>query len=396
MVGKGIVKTLMNHLKGIYDNYAVKGISEENYEWLKRKDAKNEDVIISLIDEKNMWGSRYTKEKIFPYIDKKRIKFLSMIASGRILFDASGFMGEGGEYIRFREYTAKISGNTLCYKFAGKFEQLIYLSHQSNVLSLSHLLVLEYMLENFLYNHPRIRYGKKELRQLSKKLTELPVMLNRDKEEWEEAQKSTKKNEDDFFKSIVDEKELEEKLRETLKSDLQSNVDRAISLPDIVETIKGQYKNLTRLNIMKPEANADLIHFIKNKLGLKENQLFADYEAYYLIYLIQKKEIQELEDRGQGSKSDKTNGAEDELGWSEKEKPLPMEELKFYMHSYLRYLQMNMEDSFINGRMAEKIAKLGESLLNSEIEADRLVQNEVYDVVSERLQITEEEFEMLF
>ena len=68
----------------------------------------------------------------------------------------------------------------------------------------------------------------------------------------------------------------------------------------------------------------------------------------------------------------------------------------FFFHSYLRYLQENDNDAETVNSRAKDIVTLAEYMLDSEIKADEMLQNEIYQIISEDMEITEDEFETLF
>lgn len=113
------------------------------------------------------------------------------------------------------------------------------------------------------------------------------------------------------------------------------------------------------------------------------------YEADYFQYYVQREIINML-------KNLVTEELGNQNGWEEIEPIISKEDYKFIFHSYLRYLQENDNDAEKAGARAEDIARLAEYMLESEVIADRRIQNEIYEIVNEELGITEEEFEGLF
>lgn len=117
----------------------------------------------------------------------------------------------------------------------------------------------------------------------------------------------------------------------------------------------------------------------------------AEENYMYIKYLVQKEQIERMK-----KKLDESENDPKELSWSDIEPAMDEKEYLFFFHSYLRYLQVNDGDAQKAGARAEDIAKLAEYILDSEIKADEKIQNEVYQVISEELELTEEEFETLF
>ena len=83
-------------------------------------------------------------------------------------------------------------------------------------------------------------------------------------------------------------------------------------------------------------------------------------------------------------------------GWDYFEPKLQEKEGIFIFQSYLRYLQANESEAKKAGARAEDIVKLAKYMLDSEIKADERIQNEVYQIISKKIDITENEFEVLF
>lgn len=82
--------------------------------------------------------------------------------------------------------------------------------------------------------------------------------------------------------------------------------------------------------------------------------------------------------------------------WEDVEPVISPKECQFIFHSYLRYLQGNDKDAEKAGAQAEDIATLAGYMLDGETIADKRIQNEVYEIISKKLELTEEEFDALF
>lgn len=113
----------------------------------------------------------------------------------------------------------------------------------------------------------------------------------------------------------------------------------------------------------------------------------------YFSYLVQNRQIQ----KRKKELRDKLEETQKEVkDWESFEPEIPEKESIFFFHSYLRYQQANNSEAKKAGARAEDIVKLAHYMLDSEIKADTKVQNEVYQIISQEIDITEEEFETLF
>ena len=122
----------------------------------------------------------------------------------------------------------------------------------------------------------------------------------------------------------------------------------------------------------------------------------------YIKYLVQKAQIkekkEEIERRLEEEKKEERKKQEGKKvrGWDYFEPKLQEKEGIFIFQSYLRYLQANESEAKKAGARAEDIVKLAKYMLDSEIKADERIQNEVYQIISKKIDITENEFEVLF
>ena len=101
--------------------------------------------------------------------------------------------------------------------------------------------------------------------------------------------------------------------------------------------------------------------------------------------MLQKREIEILKDSQDNVKD-----------WSDMEQDLSETDYIFWFHCYLRYLQANDDEVKKAGAQAGDIVKLAEYMLDGEINADERIQNEIYQLINEKIGMTEEEFESLF
>ena len=125
----------------------------------------------------------------------------------------------------------------------------------------------------------------------------------------------------------------------------------------------------------------------------KQLNKFGANNYLYIQQLIQKEQLKKLESELSNSliaikKSKKE--------WINFEPIISEKKVIFFFHSYLRYLQENDNDAETVNSRAKDIVTLAEYMLDSEIKADEMLQNEIYQIISEDMEITEDEFETLF
>lgn len=113
----------------------------------------------------------------------------------------------------------------------------------------------------------------------------------------------------------------------------------------------------------------------------------------YIKYLVQKAQIKEKKIEVKKRLEEEGKQLRD---WDYFEPKLQEKEGIFVFQSYLRYLQANESEAKKAGTRAEDIVKLAQNMLDSEIKADERIQNEVYQIISKKINITESEFELLF
>lgn len=397
LVQAGLTKTIMNQMQGTIGKYKVNELRNANYgnlgdesvegekpgEQNKRKKEQRERQVIAQIDEKEMWKTVYAKEKIYPYLRNKKVNYILGLTSGRVIFDATELLA--GAYSGLLNCEKGSSGTSLVHGLVDQMKKIVALSEEDRpskeeisyletmyidgkyYMRLEQVLVIQCMLEQFLKNHPRVRYGKMESRRLLMEMRELPLVIRTP--EWNKIHEKLKKREADFFI----------KGKDNVKGEITKSLGD--KLDGVVESICNEY--------LKPQMEKPLILVIKNYLEnyLKEYSLdiatIDDNEYYYIWYLVHQWIIKE----------ELKLPHED---WEKMEPIIPRANYMFIFHSYLRYLQANDPDIEKAGAQAQKIAELAECLLESEVIADNRIQSEVYEVISKELALTEEEFESLF
>lgn len=394
LVHTGLTVTVMNQMQDVMDDYKVKRLKEAGYKISERESGKQvkrenlEKQVIALIDEKDMWATPYVKSSIFNYIIKEKKKYISQMNQGRQIFDASELFAADGAYSALKECPKGSSGTALAYRLVQQVKIILFLSEEKPeeerfsdgryYMSLEQVLTIQCLLDGFLRSHPRIRYAKKEARQLSMKIGEMPLVIRTN--EWEGICNEIKKREEIFFNYIFKKSASYGSEKNNLHDSVIAKVGGESGLESRIEITYREYREG---KLILQELTDSLR---KDKETLKE---IKTYEADYLQYYVQQEIIKKLIDLV-SKKPDNQNG------WEELEAVISKEDYKFIFHSYLRYLQENENDAEKAGARAEDIARLAEYMLEGEVIADKREQNEIYEIVNEELGITEEEFEGLF
>ena len=375
-IALSLTKTVMNLMQEAMDKYKVKKLGEFNYDTLLTEESEKkiqERQVIKQIDEDNLWNTLYVKDKVFPYLNKKRIDFVTEICRSRIILDATELLT--GAYYELENCEKGSSGKALIYALISKVRDVLLLPTNTGMdkerrftdgkyyLRLEQALVIQYLLEQFLYIHDRAKYGKRELRKLLMKIRELPVVIHTS--EWNAINEEMEKREDKFFE------EKESALRDQVTRELEKRELLQIAIKDICAK---------RYNPTKTE-----IPSIKELLT-KYMNVTVEKDYIYFEYLVQKEQIKEMIDRQERAM----------VKWEDIEPVISKNDYLFIFHSYLRYLQSNDKNVEMAGAQAEDIATLASYMLDGEIIADKKVQNEVYEIISKKIELTEEEFDALF
>lgn len=384
-VSAGITKTIMNQMLEwkTVDRYEVRALNEISYGDLlegKDKEEKNEIQVIKLIDKQRLWDSSYARDIVKGYLKRKRVDYVFDMSCGRAIFDATQFVT--GAFAELENCYKGSSGKALVYYLQNKLMNVMFLPlngdwHGQGIFSggkyylrLEQALIIQCLLEEFLYLHQRAKYGKKESRRLLMEAKELPLVIPASD------------------RNVID-AQLQERERQFFASNSNYIKSRETIEFETSETGKSTLENIraTWYDSSTPK-HAPLKNLIKEHLGrIGEN----DY--MYFLYLIQKNQIERMKAMMQ----ERTNeNRKEEISWSSIEPDIPERDYIFFFHSYLRYRQVNDSDAKKAGTRAEDIAKLARYMLDSEIKADERLQNEVYQVISKELDLTEEEFESLF
>lgn len=375
-VTAGLTKAIMNRMmvQRIMNRYEVKKLSEIDYTgFMDRKIEKEQKQIqvIREIDERELWDSPYAKKKVYSYLESNRTDYIGKMCSGRTIFDATRLVE--GPYNELKTCYKGSSGKALIYGLWLKLRCVMFLSingeqHDQNrfldggyYLRLEQVLIIQYLLEEFLQNHERIVYGKREVRKLLMEVKELPLMLH-----------------------ISERNEIDKELRERENRFFSKNVEMVNEKNEIKHEAgmiwQEKVNDLCKTWYVSPQKDginpAALIEQYLGEIG-KRNQM-------YFKYLMQKTQIENMK---------KEMGIEE---WKDIEYDIPEIDYLFLFHSYLRYLQVNDSDAQKAGARAEDIAKLARYMLDSEVKADEKIQNEVYQIISKDMDLTEEEFETLF
>lgn len=379
LIYRGLTKALMKQLESVIQKENIKKISEYKYEIpeeLNEKE-KQEIKVICSIDERNMWTYDYVKTVVASYLENREDDWVADTIRGRLLFDAGELLKEDGAYQRFYACDKGKTNTALVIELGKKLERFLSfekVDKKENVyLCLEQILIVEYTIEEFLKNHSRIQYGKWETRRLLMAVKELPVVLHTDKVGWNQKMKLSQEREREF---------CERKKLDASQQLIRYNNITEGDIKKLCDDIFNQRVDKTEESIIK--------QYIRQKslTDVKEVQ-------YYIKYMVYKEKLDNL-----WQTIEKTDGQTVEEWktekWKNMEKITSEQQLRFYLHSYLRYLQANDKDAQHAGELADSVAKLTEYVFESGKIADKQTQSEFFAMVGEELGIPEEEFETLF
>lgn len=417
LIHAGMAKTLGDLIEDIKDNNQIEELNGSSYGSVQGKEDEKERQVIIELDKAGMWNHSYVKEKVFPYLRKKVSDYILNMCSGRLVFDASQLVK--GTYIVLRDCNKGTSRKALVYGLVDRLKKILFLSESDHnpggpwYMRLEHVLVIRCMLEEFLHNHPRVRYGKQEARQFLMELKELPLVI-RDKK-WDEILEELETRENKFFYKDElppsqgndpqsNELLLQENEPQSVRSwfqewkklryDLTKNDDvikilrEQGKIEELDQVVDQVYRKYYLENGTEFEKSYSMNRYIKNYI---ENTYHKVVQSFtYIEYLVQKKAVCELK------KNLHITPEVLKEEWSEMELIFEKEDYMFYFHSYLRYLLANESWATEVGRDAQEIKTLVDSLLESEVLADRMRQSDVFELASQKLGITEAEFEDLF
>lgn len=372
LISRGLLKAKMRQFKGIMNRFQIHEITKEGYPALLGEDGAKEKKVIFQIDKEKLWDNSYVKNFVYPFLNKKRWRYLRSIYRKPLFFDVRELLAESGGYYKFMNCDKGVSGAALVCRLEKKLNKYFFLKGDLNnnkddityYMSLDQILVIQCMLEEFLQDHPGIKLGKKETRQLLMEIRELPLVLQSDEKILDELFKKEKA----FLARLEDEVMHKIKTDRNIDVDMwgmeqEAGIDQFGKNEQIIENIAEQY-------CVKID---------------KDDKWYYLFDVQNIIIDSDKKFIQ-LRD-GEWEKKIKSMIKDME----EKE-----EENNFYLHSYLRYLQAENNDYDTLGIRAEAVADFTKELLDNEIIAADLVQKEIYDILKEKMELTEEEFEGLF
>ncbi len=394
LVYRGLTVAIMNQLQDVMDYYKVGKLRDAGYKIYGGESGKpekresQEKQVIALIDEKDMWATPYARTNIYTYLKRKKKDYINLMGQGRLIFEASELFASDGAYSALKACFKGSSGKALANRLMKQVNNILFLSKGKEgeerfsdgryYLSLEQVLTIQCLLDGFLRSHPRIRYAKKEARQLFMKLGEMPLVIRTN--EWGGICSEIKAKEKNFFDSVFQGSESDNSGKSSLHDSVVAKIGGMSILESIAESAYSELhgKGWIILQELKDSWPGH------RELLQEGKRAEADYFQYYM----QQKIIARLE--GSLEKNDNQNV------WEEKEPVIPKEDYMFIFHSYLRYLQENDNDAEKAGARAEDIVKLAEYMLESEVIADKQIQNEVYEIINEELHISEEEFEGLF
>lgn len=368
LCARGVIKTILDQMDPVIDKYRIKKIDEGGY-GVQEGNSK-EQAVIQLLDQHKLWEKEYAKGTVCRYLKNKVDDVISQMSKGRLVFDASAL--KEGAYGNLMKCEEGSSGRALICSFKRELRKIMELSYSHAFMDggyymrLEHVLVVQCMLEDFFESHPRVQFWKKEVWQLLLAMRELPLVCY--SSGWEKIQQELKEREEKFFK------EYENQLKDEKMKEAEENGE----FDKIKEYLQNEYYRKSPTSPIKK-----LLADYKGK---------GDYrgECNYLMYSVQKDEIEkqqkELELSEDGWKQI----------WQKREQESLNAEGRFYIHSYLRFLQETGSDMAKAGARADDIAALVKDIIESEIIADKRIQNEIYDLLSKEIGLTEEEFEGLF
>lgn len=379
VISAGITKTIMDQMleRKAIDRYDVRALDEVGYVGLlegKDKKEKNEIQVIDQLDKQGLWDRDYARDTVRKYLNRERKDHVLQMSSGRAIFDAAQLMA--GAFAKLEQCDKGVSGKALVYGLENKLKQVVFLPVNGDwrgqnifpagkyYLRLEQVLIIQCLVEEFLHMHGRVKYGKKELRMLLMEVKELPFVIQASGRNEIDAQ--LRKREQQFFASDFN------YLRDWEAGQLETE--------RVLEEIRAACYDERPGKIMEA--------LIRERLGET-----GEKNKMYFQYLVQKMQIEKLKRIQQESIDGSRKG---EKSWSKIEPAVPEEDYLFFFHSYLRCLQANDSDAKKAGARAEDIVRLAKYMLDSEIEADERVQNEIYQIISKEIDLTEEEFEALF
>lgn len=379
MISAGLAKTIMNLLQeqNVMKQFEIRAIEDVDYNDLldgKTEKEKRDIQVIKQIDKLGLWDSEYAKRTVCRYLEKRVVDHVYEMGRGRVIFDATQFVTES--YAALVNCDKGTSGKAVVYGLESKIRHVLFLSMYEGqqeqrkfsdgkyYLRLEQALIIWCLLEEFLNIHWRACYGKKEARRLLMEVRELSLLPHMAK--WNVVDEELRKREGAFFGQNTD------LLSEKEAVELERSEDG-----------KGTIENIRKMWYDIPDGKSGSMEkLISEYLGVVGEK---DYK--YFQYLVQKSQIEKM----------KTMWREkEEPDWSEIESAISEKDCLFIFHSYLRYLQVNDNDAKNAGVQAEVIARLAEYMLNGESKADEKIHSDFYQMISEELSLTEEEFEKLF
>lgn len=377
LFSRGMAKTLINRMHEIMDRGQVRALRKEDYGSFEEKEDTMQREVIVQIDIHRMWNFQYVTEKVFPYLRRKIGKYQEWIGRGRQIFDVSAVLE--GAYLKFKECYKGSSGAALANQLMERLNKIMFLSNRNKFadgkyyMRLEHVLIIQCMLEEFLQIHPRVWYGKQEIHRLLKEFQELPVVIRTS--EWHKIEQELEQREEEFFREN----------EESLKDKVTRRLTEQGNLELVVDKIYGHFYSEGTQNNNIWITPYSISKYMKTNYEIKDFNININ-DISYLSYLVQKKAVEKLNQGQQPTKED----------WTKIEKTIEWEDIKFYFHSYLRYLQANGDGTDNIYAHAEEIVTLVDYLMDSEIIADQRIQNQIFEVVSRELELTEEQFQELF
>lgn len=379
IISAGLTKTIMNLLQeqNVMKQFEIRALKDVDYNDLldgKEEKEKREIQVIIQIDRLGLWDSEYAKRTVFKCLERRVGDYVYKMCRGRIIFDATQFVTES--YAALANCDKGSSGKAVIYGLESKIRRVLFLSVYEGqqergkfsdgkyYVRLEQALIIWCLLEEFLNIHWRAYYGKKEARRLLMEVRELPLLSHTAK--WDAVDKELRERENVFFGQNPN----------LLREKAAVELERSENGKEAIENIRKIWYDVS------DGKSGSMKKLISEYLGVVGEK---DYK--YFQYLVQRSQLEKM----------KTMLREkEEPDWSEIEPNIPEKDCLFIFHSYLRYLQVNDNDAKNAGVRADVIARLAEYMLDGEIKADEKIQSDFYQMISEELSLTEEEFEKLF
>lgn len=367
IVKKSIIKTILINLSSIFLEYRINKLTETYSE--NELDDERKKVIYS-VEKNNMWRNRFVTEKIGNYIREYVRDFLNKFQNSILFFDISELKSNGGALKEFNECNEGVSNENYIKSCKKNIQKIINLYDNSildgDCISLGQLCMIYYELNFFVQNHRSAIYGYSESRMLLNKIQELPIIFL-DKDKYKEIKNNMYQK--------IQEKEIS--MINICEQNAWYGKKRWDSIDKYVEHCNEEY-------FAGQKDGKDISYsmiFSEDDYIKKEYRRFIEYLAY-------KKEFEHAVIEKQSNQKQIIEREEELPKWTKEE--------KFIFHAYIRYME-DTEPEFAkyyiwSENAAEIIPKIDEIKVQNDTDASK----EFYDIISQEIDISEEEFNDLF